>query len=266
MTEIQLGSATLDYQIDGEGPALVFAHGAGGNRLSWWQQIPAFMDRYTCITFSHPGFGSSTWTRGSVEMVAFSDVLSELLDRLEIETVALVGQSMGGWTCLPLAVEQPDRVLALFMASTPGSLRTSEIDNVLESNREQLGGIRNAWKERQPGSFNPAVGERCMLEQPSLHYLYSAIQDLNPPLNQPPASAPRRGITPEEMAGYNTPTMFVTGEHDIVLPPAMIEAAAQVTPGARLERVPDAGHSIYFERPETFNSLLSDFLGETYPA
>ena len=261
MTEVKLSSATVDYQIDGDGPPLVFAHGAGGNRFSWWQQVPEFMDRYTCITFSHPGFASSTWTGDSADTVEFSDVLSELLDRLEIMTVALVGQSMGGWTCLPLALNQPSRAKALFMASTPGSLRTPEIDSARESNGHKLDGIRKAWEERHPGSFNPAVGELCMLEQPALHYLYCAIQGLNPPR----MFAPRVGITPGEMVDYKTPTMFVTGDQDIVLPPAIVEAAAKVTPGSRLQRVPDAGHSIYFERPDVFNSLLSGFLSDTDP-
>ncbi|MCH7739604.1 MAG: alpha/beta hydrolase, partial [Chloroflexi bacterium] len=36
-------------------------------------------------------------------------------------------------------------------------------------------------------------------------------------------------------------------------------------PNSRLERVPEAGHSVYFERPAAFNRLLKDFLDENYP-
>jgi 3-oxoadipate enol-lactonase len=256
MTEIKLSSAVIDYEVEGQGPALVFAHGAGGNRLSWWQQVPAFMDRYTCITFSHPGFGTSSWIGDAADSVEYSEVLLELLDRFEIEKVILVAQSMGGWTCLPIAVYEPQRVDALFMASTPGSLRTPDIDGAREANRSLLDALRKAWVERCDGSFNPALGDRCMREQPALHYLYSAIQDLN----SPRTFSPRVGIEPGELAGYSTPTMFVTGEEDVVLPSDVIAAAADVTPGALLQRVPDAGHSVYFERPEIFNSLLSNFL------
>ncbi|MCH7641701.1 MAG: alpha/beta hydrolase [Chloroflexi bacterium] len=262
MPEIRLKSATLEYESEGSGPALVFAHGAGGNRLSWWQQVPAFRDRYTCITFSHPGFGSSTWNGDSAEQVEYSTVLSELLDKLEIDRVALVAQSMGGWTCLPLAVQQPKRVAALLMASTPGNLRTPEIDEARESNRDRLEGLRLAWEERRPGSYNPAVGERCLREQPSLHYLYSAIQGLNPPRS----FLPRLDIAKRDMAGYTTPTLYLTGDEDVVLPSPMIEAAANVTPGARLERVPRTGHSVYFERPDLFNAVLSEFLQDVYPS
>src|SRR5713226_1542507 len=45
----------LYYEVTGTGPALIFAHGLSGNHLSWWQQVPYFSDRYTCVTFAHRG-------------------------------------------------------------------------------------------------------------------------------------------------------------------------------------------------------------------
>ena len=48
--------ADIYYEVTGSGPALVFAHGGGGNYLSWWQQIPYFSSRFTCVTFSHRTF------------------------------------------------------------------------------------------------------------------------------------------------------------------------------------------------------------------
>src|SRR5439155_642008 len=52
-------SCELYYETHGSGPALVFAHGLGGSHLSWWQQIPHFRERYTCVIFAHRGFGPS---------------------------------------------------------------------------------------------------------------------------------------------------------------------------------------------------------------
>ena len=49
----------LYYEETGEGPAIVFAHGAGGNHLSWWQQVPVFRERYRCVSFDHRGWGRS---------------------------------------------------------------------------------------------------------------------------------------------------------------------------------------------------------------
>jgi pimeloyl-ACP methyl ester carboxylesterase len=63
------------------------------------------------------------------------------------------------------------------------------------------------------------------------------------------------------VAAITTPVLFIVGEEDIVIPPAVIELSAACIPGARLERVPRAGHSVYFERPAIFNELVERFLG-----
>lgn len=45
----------IHYEVTGEGPAIVFAHGLGGNHLSWWQQVAHFAPRHACVTFAHRG-------------------------------------------------------------------------------------------------------------------------------------------------------------------------------------------------------------------
>ena len=43
----------------GHGPVVLFLHGAGGNHLSWWQQVPVFAEEYRCVTVDQRGFGQS---------------------------------------------------------------------------------------------------------------------------------------------------------------------------------------------------------------
>ena len=59
MPFVATNSIELYYEIHGSGYPVVFAHGSGGNHLSWWQQIPFFSQHYTCITFDHRSFGLS---------------------------------------------------------------------------------------------------------------------------------------------------------------------------------------------------------------
>src|SRR5258705_474386 len=40
-------------------PTVLFLHGAGGNHLSWWQQVPVFAEEYRCVTVDQRGFGQS---------------------------------------------------------------------------------------------------------------------------------------------------------------------------------------------------------------
>ena len=90
----------------GTAPAIVFAHGAGGNHLSWWQQVPHFRDRYTCVVFDHRGFGQSHVEEDTPIGAAFVDDIHSLLDHIGIAKATLVAQSMGGWTCLGFTLRQ----------------------------------------------------------------------------------------------------------------------------------------------------------------
>ena len=54
--------------------------------------------------------------------------------------------------------------------------------------------------------------------------------------------------------------MFIIGEEDVAIAPAIMEATARCVSGARVELVSGAGHSVYFEKPGVFNALVADFL------
>ena len=55
MPTVDVPGAALYYETHGAGPWLVFAHGAGGNHLSWWQQVPAFAGRFRCLVYDQRG-------------------------------------------------------------------------------------------------------------------------------------------------------------------------------------------------------------------
>ena len=90
MSSATINGIELHYQSYGEGETIVFAHGAGGNLLSWWQQVPFFSQRYRCVTFDHRGFGHSLDLPGGPGSGAFVEDLKGLLDHLE---TVLAGQN-----------------------------------------------------------------------------------------------------------------------------------------------------------------------------
>ena len=59
----------------------------------------------------------------------------------------------------------------------------------------------------------------------------------------------------------NVPTLWLTGEEDVVYPPFLSDILARLMPNARVAQVPRAGHSVYFERPTEFNRIVDEFLG-----
>src|SRR5262245_33121085 len=99
-------------------PVVLFAHGAGGNAMSWWQQVPAFADRYTAITFDHRAFGRSRDVEDGPGRMAFGTDAVALLDYLEIERVHIVAHSMGGRTAMALLRLVRERLASLTLSGT----------------------------------------------------------------------------------------------------------------------------------------------------
>src|SRR5947207_15493741 len=104
--------ASIAYEVSGSGPALVFAHGMGGNLMSWWQQVPHFADSHRCVSLSQRGFGASRNSLEGPKLSAFADDIVALLDHLKIEKTVFIGQSLGGWTGVELTLALPTRVAA----------------------------------------------------------------------------------------------------------------------------------------------------------
>jgi 3-oxoadipate enol-lactonase len=251
---LSVNGIDLYYEVHGSGPALLFAHGAGGNHLSWWQQVPFFARHYTCITFDHRAFGRSHDQEGRGR-AAFRDDAVALLEHLGVEEVRVVAQSMGGRTATAVALRSGLRCKAVVFAGTNGGA----VDDDVRRRQEEAAAARGG---RGLQAF--AVAEDLQRRRPDLHFLYHAIGRLNPPrprdfLALPPGF---RGSTAERFAASGIPILYLVGEEDRITPPDMIEMCHRLIPGSRFHVVRDAGHSAYFEKPEEFNEIVLRFLRE----
>lgn len=246
--------AEVYYEVHGSGPAIVFAHGLGGNHVSWWQQVPYFADGYSCVVFAHRGFTPSRLseeTPAEALVGSYASDLAALIDELDLEDVRLVAQSMGGWTCLEYALAQPERVRALVMVATTGTLEPPAPDPAYEPERLLALGV------------HPAAGERMAREQPALHHLYRSIDALSTGLDKEAVRGALRAArtrSARDLAGLEVPVLGIAGAEDIVIAPEAVLYMTSVLPEGRYEEVVGAGHSVYFERADAFNALVGDFL------
>lgn len=254
MPTIAFRDSQLYYEAHGSGPAIVFAHGLGGNSLSWWQQVAHFSRTHTCVVWDQPGFARSGEPSG--DDWNFADALEALADHLGLAHIALVGQSMGGRTCLAYALRHPERVRALVMASSVGIVRVPVRQ---DEARAQLKLLRKKLLARR---ILGAFGERGAREKPAHHFLYGALSRLTSAskATPPPRSRGYPAAGPAELARLTMPVLFLIGEEDCVIPPALIESAASIFPRVRVKKIAQAGHSIYFECPDVFNRLLEELL------
>ena len=259
MAWMETNGIRMYYESHGEGEAIVFAHGAGGNHLSWWQQVPFFSKNFRCITFDHRGFGRTADIENGPSTNAFPDDLGGLLDGLGIDRAFLVAQSMGGGTCMGFTAAWPERVKGLVMADTTGSIDDTSLRDLIRTHRES---------QPQPftlvgRAYNPELKQR----NPELAFLYDSVMALNPARPQLSGERdPKFNATTEKLAKLGVPVQFIVGEADAIVPVAVIEQAAALIPGARLAKVPGSGHSVYFEEPVAFNRIVSDFIGSVLAA
>jgi 3-oxoadipate enol-lactonase len=263
--KLQRPDCTIHYEVTGSGPALVFAHGLGGNHMSWWQQVAHFSARYTCVTFAHRGFAPSSVIAGGPDPGDYVDDLAALIEHLGPADVRIVAQSMGGWSAVEYALRRTGKLRALVLAATTGTI---DLKRLREPERARLEDwtrdSERARAELVRRGIHVAGGARMAAEQPTLHLLYRHIDDMNAHLDKEAVRArlgAGRTRAPEELAGAGCPILFICGDEDIVMPPFAADAIAAVVPAAHVAHIADAGHSAYFERAAIFNGLVGEFLG-----
>jgi 3-oxoadipate enol-lactonase len=260
---LRVDGAAIHYEVWGQGPAIVFAHGLGGSHVSWWQQVSHFSRRYTCVSFAHRGFASSSMDFGQPDPQMYAQDLAALVDHLELTQAHLVGQSMGGWTVLEYSLRHPGRVKSLVLSSTTGSIDPALVDGF---DHDELA----IWRHNSMKSANhcrlvsahPAAGLRMASEQPAMHLLYQHIDEMSPHLDKEALRARLQAMrirTPAGLAATGIPLLLVSPQEDIVIPPIALRSLAKAVPGAKLAELACTGHSPYFENAKAFNDCLDAF-------
>ncbi|RJF96400.1 alpha/beta fold hydrolase [Sphingomonas cavernae] len=249
MPVLSIGQSEIYYEDQGEGPAIVFAHGIGGNHASWYQQVAAFARSYRVITFDHRGFGRSTDVENAGRS-AFESDLRALLDHLDISETVLVGQSMGGGTCISFATAYPERVRALVIASSLHAIaEPDDVAPLMDAARAATADMSQLERVLD-ATFRAANPEQAAL--------YAAIASFN--------RVDRRSLTgtwpmlvAPEAVGGGKPVLFVAGLDDVLFPVEAVRRVQARVPGSFLVEI-SAGHSVFFERGDEFNDSVLSFL------
>lgn len=246
-----INGINLFYESHGSGPAIVFAHGRGGNHLSWWQQVAAFQGSNRCITFDQRGWGLSDGPSEPPNPATVSADLVGLLDHLDIDRAVLVAQSMGGVSSLGVALHHPERVAGLVLSDTTGGVGDPSVVSLLE----------NVHPPEDP--LRRALSDSFIANEPAKTFLFGSIGRINAPMPVSVVSGLFRnpnGPQSADLARMTVPTMLVVGVEDKIFPVNVIEAVHQLIPGSRFEVVEGAAHSTHFEQADVFNDLLTDFV------
>jgi pimeloyl-ACP methyl ester carboxylesterase len=249
-----MAEGRLYYEAHGEGPPVIFAHGAGGNLLSWFQQLSYFRATNKSILFDHRGFGRSAFDPDAVDVRDFAGDVIRVADAAGADRCAIVCQSMGGWSGLGAALRHPDRVTCLVLSATPGGITTPEVT-------ASFGAAQSRAAGGEPPS-HLVLSEAFRQRAPALAVLYDLVSGLNAPLGAilRQLGDPERGVSDDALSAFQIPTLVLAGEEDPIFPPATLESVARLIPGSEFAVVKGSGHSPYYECPERFNAIVAEFI------
>jgi pimeloyl-ACP methyl ester carboxylesterase len=235
----------------GDGPPLLFLHAAGGAG-TWLPFHGLLARRFEVIAPDHPGFGGSD---DMPEVEAIDDLVYhylDVLDRLGLERVNVVGGSVGGWIAAELAVHSPHRIerLALLGAAglrVPGNMAT----DVFLMTPDQV--VATLYKHPEPVL-------QAMPAEPDVDFILAMQRDM--------AALARYGWTPylndpkleRRLHRVAAPTLVLWADDDRVMPIEHGRRYAERIPDATLRVIEDCGHAMYFERPDAFADAVTEFL------
>lgn len=265
MSTLEVSGGRLHYEVTGSGPPVVLVHGLALDVRMWDAQLPALADVATVIRYDVRGFGCSV--RDDETEYTHAADLWRLVDHLGIDSVALVGLSMGGGIVLEAALGEPSRVTALVLldAVVDGVRWDDESRSGMAAIREQLrvGGLPAARAALlRHDFFAPAIRNRelaARLEQIVGDYPGQGW------IGRDPHGA--RPKTLELLPTLEVPTTVIVGELDVPCFREMADLLAACLPHADKIVVPDTGHLVNMEAPDVVNQILREVvLASSRPA
>lgn len=251
------GAQLSGERRDGNGTPLVLVHGFGGSRAMWDPLVAALPTNLPLIRYDLRGFGASTQD----EDVSFSHAadLLALLDSQGIARAHLCGLSMGGAVSVRLALQHPERVERLILASPAlmGWEWSAEwADNfracVKAARSGDLATARRLWWE------NPLFDS--LRDTPLADAMQAEIADF---VGRQWITDPQHPVLPEieNLHRLAAPSLLLTGPRDVADFQLIADALAASVPDLTRIDLTDAGHMLPLERPAEMAGAIVDFLG-----
>ena len=255
MERIDIGETSIEALIQGEGRPLLFLHG-----IDYFAQQLPFLDRlaksFRVVAPRHPGFGATkrpVWMR-TVGDVAY--LYLDLIERLALDDVILVGSSFGGWVALEMAVRQPARLGRLVLIDSLGlkfgGRDEVEIADVFALPAEEAAARIFADPARAP---DYTTADDAAVEEVARDREAAVLYGWRPFMHNPSLT--------HWLHRVRVPSLVIWGEKDRIVAPAYGAHLTQRLRNARFVPIADAGHYPQIEQPEKVAAAIETFARET---
>ena len=250
-TEVDVRGCKLHLRRGGRGEPLLFLHGAQG--LNGHEPgIEALTANFDVIAPDHPGFGQSDLSEAVDDVGDLAFFYLDLLDILKLDRVHIVGQCIGGWLAVEIAIRSTERISSLVLVNSAG-LRVKDVPraDMFVCSESELLKLLFAGK-----------GAAAWLQS------WRATPDLADIYDRNRAAAARYSWSPRLcnpkldrwLHRIDVPTHIIWGRDDRVIPPAYAAAFKERIVDATVTTLPDCAHMPHIEQPQAFANEVSQFI------
>ena len=257
MALANINGVELFHECIGEGSPLLLIHGLGSSGDDWAFQREEFARRHRLILVDLRGSGRSAKPRGPYSIAQFADDLWTLLDRLGIESLDVLGFSLGGSVALEMAIARPERVWRLVLCNALADYRTDTPRKWLEAYL-QLTLVRVLGMRRT----SRLIARRMFPRREQAPMRVRVMQVIGGNARHAYIATIRAIIgwsVTHKLHALRCETLIIAAEHDYVTP-AYRRREAQRFPRAEVVVVAGSRHGTPFDATEAFNRHTLEFL------
>jgi pimeloyl-ACP methyl ester carboxylesterase len=252
-----IGGITTRVLEAGSGDdVVVLIHGVAARADRWRYNLDALADAgYRAFAFDLPGHGFAEKGPGDRYSVPhFAATVGAFLDWVGTPTAHLVGTSLGGHTVGYYAAHHPERVRSLALVGSVGLVPLGA-----ERRQQTAARLGIATREGVIAKFGILVHDQSLVTE---NWIAEEIR-----VNSSPGAAEAFAVLGPQLGVLNAsgrfPVVLIWGAQEIAFPLSMGFEAQKVITGSSLVAIEGTSHAPYLERPEAFNNVLIDFLGNT---
>ncbi len=243
-------------EVCGSGPAVIFIHGLGLDRSIWSEQVAAFADSMTIVTYDLVGHGRSARPEVEHSVDLYAKQLKTLMDELSIARAVVVGFSLGGLIVRGFALKHPDRVAGVGIMNTWFQRTESETLRVADR-------MAAAAEAGPTASIEPALirwfSDDYRNTNPAVLDKIATILEANDPVSYISAyrvAAERGTPAVEDVEKISCPTLVMTCDGDRGNSPGMAMRMAENIPDSEVVILPGLRHMALLENAPLVNAPL----------
>ena len=207
------------------------------------------------IAPSHPGFGQSSLPDWLDSVDDIAHLYLELLDKLGLDKIDLVGCSIGGWIAAEMATKSPERIAGWSWSARSASRSGRPTSSTSPTSSRCRRPTCKSSLFHDPAKMAPDPGK---MSDDELAIMFRNRETLallvwEPWMHNPKLKQRLHRVRRRRCSSAATAT--------VSFPPITCKAYAALLPNARTLTIPAAGHAPHLEQPEAFASAVLEFLG-----